>query len=57
MWTIDVKILEGRVLSEYIDNIIPHKDEFLFINDIIYKVSSVLYDYNSKYVSVLVKEV
>lgn len=57
MWTIDVKILGGRVLSEYIDNTIPHKDEFIYINDIVYKVSSVLYDYSSKYVSVLVKEV
>lgn len=57
MWTIDVKILGGQLLSEYIDNIIPHKDEFLNINDIVYKVSSVLYDYNYKYVSVLVKEV
>jgi hypothetical protein len=56
MWTIDVKILGGRVLSKYIDNTIPHNDEFLYINDIIYKVSSVLYDYNSKYASVLVKE-
>jgi hypothetical protein len=57
MWTIDVKILGGQELSEYIDNIIPHKDEFLNINDIVYKVSSVLYDYNSKFASVLVKEV
>ena len=57
MWTIDVKILGGRLLSEYKDNTIPHKDEFLYINDIVYKVSSVLYDYNSKYASVLVKEV
>ncbi len=57
MWTIDVKILGGQLLSEYIDNIIPHKDEFLNINDIVYKVSSVLYDYNSKFASVLVKEV
>lgn len=57
MWTIDVKILGGQLLSEYIDNTIPHKDEFIYINDIVYKVSSVLYDYNSKYASVLVKEV
>jgi hypothetical protein len=57
MWTIDVKILGGQLLSEYIDNIIPHKDEFLNINDIVYKVSSVLYDYNSKFASVLVKKV
>jgi hypothetical protein len=57
MWTIDVKILEGRLLSEYIDNTIPHKDEFIYINDIVYKVTSVLYDYNSKFASVLVKEV
>jgi len=57
MWTIDVKIFEGRLLSKYINNTIPHKDEFLYINDIVYKVSSVLYDYNSKYASVLVKEV
>lgn len=56
MWTIGVKILGGQLLSEYIDNIIPHKDEFLNINDIVYKVSYVLYDYSSKYVSVLVKE-
>ena len=32
MWTIDVKILGGRLLSKYIDNTIPHKDEFLYIN-------------------------
>lgn len=57
MWTIDVKILGGQELSEYIDNIIPHKDELIYINDIVYKVSSVLYDYSSKYASVLVKEV
>lgn len=57
MWTIDVKILGGQLLSEYIDNIIPHKDELLNINDILYKVSSVLYDYNSKFASILVKEV
>lgn len=57
MWTIDVKILGGQILSKYIDNIIPHKDEFIYINDIVYKVSSVMYEYNSKYASVLVKEV
>lgn len=57
MWTIDVKILGGKVLSAYIDNIIPHKDELIYINDIVYKVSSVMYEYNSKYASVLVKEV
>ena len=57
MWKIDIKILGGRLLSEYKDNTIPHKDEFIYINDIVYKVSSVLYDYNSKYASILVKEV
>jgi hypothetical protein len=57
MWTIDVKILGGQILSQYIDNTIPHKDEFIYINDIVYKVSSVMYDYNSKFASVLVKEV
>lgn len=57
MWTIDVKFLEGRLLSKYKDNTIPYKDEFLYINDTVYKVSSVLYDYNSKYASILVKEV
>ena len=57
MWTIDIKILGGRLLSEYRDNTIPHKDELIYINDIVYKVSSVMYEYSSKYASVLVKEV
>lgn len=55
MWEIDVKILGGRQLARYKDCIVPREDEFIYIDDIVYKVVSVMYDYKIRYISIMVK--
>lgn len=57
MWEIDVKILGGRQLARYEACIVPRKDEFIYIDDIVYKVVSVMYDYKTRYISIMVKVV
>lgn len=58
MWEIDVKILKGRQLLNIKNvSVVPRKDELIYVDDIVYKVISVMYDYNTKYISILVKVV
>jgi hypothetical protein len=57
MWEIDVKIHGGRQLLDIKNvSVVPRKDEFIYVDNIVYKVISVMYDYNTKYISILVKE-
>jgi hypothetical protein len=56
MWEMDVKILGGRQLARYKDCVVPRKDELIHIDDIVYKVISVMYDYKIRYISIMVKE-
>ncbi len=58
MWEIDVKIMGGRQLLNIKNvSVVPRKDELIYVDDIVYKVSSVMYDYNIRYISILVKVV
>ena len=58
MWEIDVKIMGGRQLLDIKNvSVVPRKDELIYVDDIVYKVISVMYDYNTKYISILVKVV
>lgn len=57
MWEMDVKIIRGRQLARYETCIVPRKDELIYIDDSVYKVISVMYDYKIRYISVMVKEV
>lgn len=58
MWQIDVKIMGGRQLLDIKNvSVVPRKDELIYVDDIVYKVISVMYDYNTKYISILVKVV
>lgn len=58
MWQIDVKIMGGRQLLNIKNvSVVPRKDELIYVDDIVYKVISVMYDYNTKYISILVKVV
>ena len=58
MWEIDVKILGGRQLLNIKNvSIVPRKDELIYIDDIVYKVVSVMYDYKTRYISIMVKVV
>lgn len=56
MWKIDIKIFGGRQLARYEACIVPRKDELIYIDDVIYKVISVMYDYKIRYISIMVKE-
>lgn len=56
MWEIDVKIFGGRKLARYEACIVPRKDELICVDDMVYKVLSVMYDYKIKYISIMVKE-
>ena len=57
MWEMDIKILRGRQLARYETCIVPRKDELICIDDMVYKVISVMYDYKIRYISIMVKEV
>lgn len=58
MWQIDVKIMGGRQLLDIKNvSVVPRKDELIYVDDIVYKVISVMYDYKTKYISILVKVV
>ena len=57
MWEIDIKIFGGRQLARCEACIVPRKDELICIDNAVYKVISVMYDYNIKYVSIMVKVV
>ena len=58
MWEIDVKILRGRQLTNIKNvSIVPREGELIYIDDIVYKVVSVMYDYKIRYISIMVKEV
>jgi hypothetical protein len=58
MWEIDVKIMGGRQLLNIKNvSVVPRKDELIHIDDIVYKVISVMYDYKIRYISILVKEI
>lgn len=58
MWEIDVKIMGGHQLLNIKNvSVVPRKDELIYVDDIVYKVISVMYDYNTKYISILVKVV
>lgn len=58
MWEIDVKIMGGRQLLNIKNvSVVPRKDELIYVDDIIYKVISVMYDYKIRYISIMVKVV
>lgn len=57
MWEMDVKILRGRQLARYEACIVPREGELIYIDDMVYKVISVMYDYKIRYISIMVKEV
>lgn len=56
MWEINVKILRGRQLALYRDCVVPRTGDFIYINNIVYKVYSVMYDYDIRYISIMVEE-
>ena len=58
MWEISVKILRGRQLAQYKCNncVVPRIGEFIHIDNIVYKVASVMYDYDIRYISIMVEE-
>ena len=55
MWELDIKLLGILELAKYNDTIIPHIGEFIYIDEKIYKVESVSYDYHIKSASIIVK--
>ena len=55
MWEMDVKILKGRQLARYEACIVPREGELIYIDDMVYKVISVMYDYKIRYISIMVK--
>lgn len=56
MWKLTIALIEGDILAQYKAAIVPHKDEFINIKGVIYKVRSVCYSYVINHISVLVDE-
>ena len=56
MWELDINLLGELELAKYIDTIIPHVGEFIYIDGEIYEVKSVSYDYHIKSASIIVKK-
>jgi hypothetical protein len=58
MWEISIKILRGRQLAKYKykNCVVPRTGEFIYIDNIVYKVASVMYDYDIRFISIMVEE-
>lgn len=57
MWTLSIKEFGKAELTTYYNiSFIPRVGEYISIKGINYKVASVLYDYDIKFISVLVKK-
>lgn len=57
MWTLSIKEFGKEELITYYNiSFIPRADEYISIKGVNYKVISILYDYDVKFISVLVKK-
>jgi hypothetical protein len=59
MWTLSIKefsIGKTELTTYYNISFIPRVDEYISIKGVNYKVISILYDYDVKFISVLVKK-
>ena len=57
MWTLTIKEFGKEELITYYNiSFIPREGEYVNIKDVNYKVISILYDYDVKFISVLVKK-
>lgn len=59
MWTLSIKefsIGKAELITYYNVSFIPRADEYISIKGVNYKVISILYDYDVKFISVLVKK-